>query len=63
MPPGRVLNLKTAHSQVIGAALMKQTVCDLNLTRYTNAIFHATGLRLRDLPIMPNKMIAHPPRC
>jgi xanthine dehydrogenase YagR molybdenum-binding subunit len=113
---GRILNPKTARSQVIGgatmgigAALMEQTVRDPNLARYTNAnladyhvpvnadipdltvefidehdpyvnalgvkgigeiaivgtaaavgnaIFHATGRRLRDLPMTPNKVLA-----
>jgi xanthine dehydrogenase YagR molybdenum-binding subunit len=112
---GRVLNPKTARSQIIGggimgigAALMEQTVRDPNLARYTNAsladyhvpvnadipemhiefidehdpyinamgvkgigeisivgvaaavsnaIFHATGRRLRDLPMTPNKVL------
>jgi xanthine dehydrogenase YagR molybdenum-binding subunit len=113
---GRILNPKTARSQVIGgatmgigAALMEQTVRDPNFARYTNAsladyhvpvnadipdltvefidehdpyvnamgvkgigeiaivgtaaavgnaIFHATGHRLRDLPMTPNKVLA-----
>jgi xanthine dehydrogenase YagR molybdenum-binding subunit len=113
---GRILNPKTARSQLIGggimgigAALMEQTVRDPNLARYTNAsladyhvpvnadipdmhiefidehdpyinamgvkgigeisivgvaaavsnaIFHATGRRLRDLPMTPNKVLA-----
>ena len=113
---GRVLNPKTARSQIIGggimgigAALMEQTVRDPNLARYTNAsladyhvpvnadipdmtvefidehdpyinamgvkgigeiaivgvaaavsnaIFHATGRRLRDLPMTPGKVLA-----
>jgi xanthine dehydrogenase YagR molybdenum-binding subunit len=113
---GRILNPKTARSQImggaimgIGAALMEQTVRDPNLARYTNAsladyhvpvnadipdmtvefidehdpyinamgvkgigevsivgtmaavgnaIFHATGRRLRDLPMTPNKVLA-----
>jgi xanthine dehydrogenase YagR molybdenum-binding subunit len=113
---GRVLNPKTARSQIIGggimgigAALMEQTVRDPNLARYTNAsladyhvpvnadipemhiefidehdpyinamgvkgigeiaivgvaaavsnaIFHATGRRLRDLPMTPSKVLA-----
>ena len=112
---GRILNPKTARSQVIGgatmgigAALMEQTVRDPNLARYTNAsladyhvpvnadipdmtvefidehdpyinalgvkgigeiaivgtaaavgnaIFHATGRRLRDLPMTPSKVL------
>lgn len=112
---GRILNPKTARSQImggaimgIGAALMEQTVRDPNLARYTNAsladyhipvnadipdmtvefidehdpyinamgvkgigevaivgtsaavgnaIFHATGRRLRSLPITPNKVL------
>ncbi|WP_375379545.1 xanthine dehydrogenase family protein molybdopterin-binding subunit [Hymenobacter volaticus] len=113
---GRILNPKTARSQIIGggimgigAALMEQTVRDPHLARYTNAsladyhvpvnadipdmtvefidehdpyinamgvkgigeiaivgvaaavsnaIFHATGRRLRDLPMSPNKVLA-----
>jgi xanthine dehydrogenase YagR molybdenum-binding subunit len=113
---GRILNPKTARSQVlggsvfgIGAALMEQTVRDPNLARYTNAdlasyhvpvnadipnmtvefidehdpyinamgakgigevsvvgvtaavsnaILHATGRRLRSLPITPDKVLA-----
>jgi xanthine dehydrogenase YagR molybdenum-binding subunit len=113
---GRILNPKTARSQVIGgatmgigAALMEQSVRDPNLARYTNAnladyhvpvnadipdmtvefidehdpyvnalgvkgigeiaivgtaaavgnaIFHATGHRLRDLPMTPGKVLA-----
>jgi xanthine dehydrogenase YagR molybdenum-binding subunit len=113
---GRILNSKTARSQImgggimgIGAALMEQAVRDPNLARYTNAnladyhvpvnadipdmtvefidekdsyvnamgvkgigeisivgtaaavgnaIFHATGRRLRDLPMTPNKVLA-----
>jgi len=113
---GRILNPKTARSQImggaimgIGAALMEQTVRDPNLARYTNAsladyhvpvnadipdmrvefidehdpyinamgvkgigevsivgtmaavgnaVFHATGRRLRDLPMTPNKVLA-----
>ncbi|MCB2411082.1 xanthine dehydrogenase family protein molybdopterin-binding subunit [Hymenobacter lucidus] len=113
---GRILNPKTARSQVIGgatmgigAALMEQAVRDPHLARYTNpnladyhvpvnadipdmtvefidehdpyinalgvkgigeiaivgtaaavgnAIFHATGRRLRDLPITPDKVLA-----
>jgi len=113
---GRILNPKTARSQImggaimgIGAALMEQTVRDPNLARYTNAsladyhvpvnadipdmrvefidehdpyinamgvkgigevpivgtmaavgnaIFHATGKRLRDLPMTPDKVLA-----
>jgi xanthine dehydrogenase YagR molybdenum-binding subunit len=113
---GRILNPKTARSQVIGgatmgigAALMEQSVRDPNLARYTNAnladyhvpvnadipdltvefidehdpyinamgvkgigeiaivgtaaavgnaIFHATGKRLRDLPMTPSKVLA-----
>jgi xanthine dehydrogenase YagR molybdenum-binding subunit len=113
---GRILNPKTARSQIIGggimgigAALMEQTVRDPNLARYTNAdlanyhvpvnadipdmtvefidekdpyvnamgvkgigeisivgtaaavgnaIFHATGRRLRDLPMTPDKVLA-----
>ena len=113
---GRILNPKTARSQImggaimgIGAALMEQTVRDPHLARYTNAsladyhvpvnadipdmrvefidehdpyinamgvkgigevaivgsmaavgnaIFHATGRRLRDLPMTPNKVLA-----
>jgi len=116
MAGGRILNPKTARSQIIGggimgigAALMEQTVRDPNLARYTNAsladyhvpvnadipdmhiefidehdpyvnamgvkgigeiaivgvaaavsnaIFHATGRRLRDLPMTPNKVLA-----
>ncbi|RZL16253.1 MAG: xanthine dehydrogenase family protein molybdopterin-binding subunit, partial [Hymenobacter sp.] len=116
MAGGRILNPKTARSQVIGgatmgigAALMEQSVRDPNLARYTNAnladyhvpvnadipdmtvefidehdpyinalgvkgigeiaivgtaaavgnaIFHATGHRLRDLPMTPNKVLA-----
>ncbi|GAB3835400.1 xanthine dehydrogenase family protein molybdopterin-binding subunit [Hymenobacter jeollabukensis] len=112
---GRILNPKTARSQImggaimgIGAALMEQTVRDQNLARYTNAsladyhipvnadvpdmtvefidehdpyinamgvkgigevsivgtaaavgnaIFHATGRRLRSLPITPDKVL------
>ncbi|WBO86868.1 xanthine dehydrogenase family protein molybdopterin-binding subunit [Hymenobacter yonginensis] len=112
---GRILNPKTARSQVlggatmgIGAALMEQTVRDPNLARYTNAtladyhvpvnadipdmtvefidehdpyinamgvkgigeiaivgtaaavgnaIFHATGRRLRSLPMTPDKVL------
>jgi xanthine dehydrogenase YagR molybdenum-binding subunit len=112
---GRILNPKTARSQImggaimgIGAALMEQTVRDPHLARYTNAsladyhvpvnadipdltvefidekdpyvnamgvkgigeisivgtaaavgnaIFHATGRRLRDLPMTPNKVL------
>jgi xanthine dehydrogenase YagR molybdenum-binding subunit len=112
---GRILNPKTARSQVIGgatmgigAALMEQAVRDPHLARYTNpnladyhvpvhadipdmtvefidehdpyinalgvkgigeiaivgtaaavgnAIFHATGRRLRDLPMTPNKVL------
>jgi xanthine dehydrogenase YagR molybdenum-binding subunit len=113
---GRILNPKTARSQMIGggimgigAALMEQTVRDPNLARYTNAsladyhvpvnadipemhiefidehdpyinamgakglgeisivgvaaavanaVFHATGRRLRDLPMTPDKVLA-----
>jgi xanthine dehydrogenase YagR molybdenum-binding subunit len=113
---GRILNPKTARSQImggaimgIGAALMEQTVRDPHLARYTNAsladyhvpvnadipdmrvefidehdpyinamgvkgigevsivgtmaavgnaVFHATGRRLRDLPMTPNKVLA-----
>jgi xanthine dehydrogenase YagR molybdenum-binding subunit len=113
---GRILNPKTARSQVmggsifgIGAALMEQTVRDPNLARYTNAdlasyhvpvnadipamtvefidehdpyinamgakgigeisvvgvtaavsnaILHATGKRLRSLPMTPDKVLA-----
>ncbi|GAB2870985.1 xanthine dehydrogenase family protein molybdopterin-binding subunit [Hymenobacter ruber] len=113
---GRILNPKTARSQImggaimgIGAALMEGTVRDQNLARYTNAsladyhvcvnadipemtvefidekdpyinamgvkgigeisivgtsaavanaIYHATGRRLRSLPITPDKMLA-----
>ena len=116
MAGGRILNPKTARSQImggsimgIGAALMEQTVRDPNLARYTNAsladyhvpvnadipdmhiefidehdpyvnamgvkgigeisivgvtaavsnaIFHATGRRLRDLPMTPSKVLA-----
>ncbi|WBA44075.1 xanthine dehydrogenase family protein molybdopterin-binding subunit [Hymenobacter canadensis] len=112
---GRILNPKTARSQVlggatmgIGAALMEKTVRDPNLARYTNAtladyhvpvnadipdmtvefidekdpyinamgvkgigeiaivgtaaavgnaIFHATGRRLRSLPMTPDKVL------
>jgi xanthine dehydrogenase YagR molybdenum-binding subunit len=112
---GRILNPKTARSQImggaimgIGAALMEQTVRDPNLARYTNAsladyhvcvnadipdmtvefidekdpyinamgvkgigeisivgtaaavgnaIYHATGRRLRSLPITPGKVL------
>ncbi|WP_139926321.1 xanthine dehydrogenase family protein molybdopterin-binding subunit [Hymenobacter sp. DG01] len=112
---GRILNPKTARSQVIGgsimgigAALMEQTVHDPHLARYTNAdlagyhvpvnadipemqvefidehdpyvnpmgvkgigeisivgvtaavanaVFHATGRRLRSLPMTPNKVL------
>ncbi|MGI4740911.1 MAG: xanthine dehydrogenase family protein molybdopterin-binding subunit [Janthinobacterium lividum] len=112
---GRILNPKTARSQImggsifgIGAALMEGTVRDPNLARYTNAnladyhvpvnldipdmtvefidehdpyinamgvkgigeisivgtsaavgnaIFHATGRRLRSLPITPSKVL------
>jgi xanthine dehydrogenase YagR molybdenum-binding subunit len=115
MSAGRILNPKTARSQVIGgsifgigAALMEQTVRDPNLARYTNAdlagyhvpvnadipnmtvefvdehdpyvnamgvkgigeisivgvtaavanaFFHATGKRLRSLPMTPNKVL------
>ncbi|MBC6989951.1 xanthine dehydrogenase family protein molybdopterin-binding subunit [Hymenobacter sp. BT491] len=113
---GRILNPKTARSQImggaimgIGAALMEQTVRDPHLARYTNAsladyhvpvnadipdmtvefidekdpyvnamgvkgigeiaivgvaaavsnaIFHATGRRLRDLPMTPDRVLA-----
>jgi xanthine dehydrogenase YagR molybdenum-binding subunit len=113
---GRILNPKTARSQIIGgatmgigAALMEQSVRDPHLARYTNpnladyhvctnadipamtvefidekdpfinamgvkgigeismvgtsaavgnAIFHATGKRLRDLPMTPSKVLA-----
>ncbi|MCI1189142.1 xanthine dehydrogenase family protein molybdopterin-binding subunit [Hymenobacter sp. DH14] len=116
MAAGRILNPKTARSQVIGgsifgigAALMEQTVRDPHLARYTNAsladyhvpvnadipamtvefidehdpyvnamgvkgigeisivgvtaavanaVFHATGRRLRSLPITPAKVLA-----
>ena len=115
MSAGRILNPKTARSQVmggsifgIGAALMEQTVRDPHLARYTNAdlagyhvpvnadipamtiefvdehdpyvnamgvkgvgeisivgvtaavanaVFHATGKRLRSLPMTPNKVL------
>ena len=115
MAAGRILNAKTARSQIvggsimgIGAALMEGTMRDPNLARYTNAnladyhvpvnadipqmtiefvdehdayinamgvkgvgeigmvgvsaavgnaIFHATGRRLRSLPITPNKVL------
>jgi xanthine dehydrogenase YagR molybdenum-binding subunit len=115
MSAGRILNPKTARSQVIGgsifgigAALMEQTVRDPNLARYTNAdlagyhipvnadipdmrvefvdehdpyvnamgvkgigeisivgvtaavanaVFHATGRRLRSLPMTPDKVL------
>ncbi|UYZ64652.1 xanthine dehydrogenase family protein molybdopterin-binding subunit [Hymenobacter weizhouensis] len=115
MAAGRILNPKTARSQVIGgsifgigAALMEQTVRDPHLARYTNAnladyhipvnadipdmtvefidehdphvnamgvkgigeisivgvtaavanaFFHATGRRLRDLPMTPDKVL------
>ncbi|MBO2012006.1 xanthine dehydrogenase family protein molybdopterin-binding subunit [Hymenobacter negativus] len=112
---GRILNAKTARSQIIGgsifgigAALMEATARDPNYARYTNAdladyhipvnadipdmtvefidehdpyinamgvkgigeismvgvsaavanaVFHATGKRVRDLPITPNKIL------
>jgi xanthine dehydrogenase YagR molybdenum-binding subunit len=112
---GRVLNPKTAHSQLIGGitfgigmALMEHTVTDLRTGRYVNAdiaeyhipvhadvppievlfvdeqdpnvdpigakgigeigmtgvaasianaVFHATGVRMRDLPITPDKLL------
>ena len=112
---GRILNAKTARSQIIGgsvfgigAALMEGTVRDQNLARYTNAsladyhipvnadipdmtvefieehdpyinamgvkgigeismvgvsaavanaVFHATGKRVRELPITPDKIL------
>ncbi|MBO3272377.1 xanthine dehydrogenase family protein molybdopterin-binding subunit [Hymenobacter defluvii] len=115
MAAGRILNPKTARSQVIGgsifgigAALMEQTVRDPHLARYTNAdlanyhipvnadipemtvefvdehdpyvnamgvkgigeisivgvtaavanaVFHATGRRLRSLPMTPDKVL------
>ena len=115
MSAGRILNPKTARSQVmggsifgIGAALMEETVRDPNLARYTNAdlagyhvpvnadipamrvefidehvphvnamgvkgigeisivgvtaavanaVFHATGRRLRSLPMTPGKVL------
>jgi len=115
MSAGRILNPKTARSQVmggsifgIGAALMEQTVRDPHLARYTNAdlagyhvpvnadipamtiefvdehdpyvnamgvkgvgeisivgvtaavanaVFHATGKRIRSLPMTPNKVL------
>jgi xanthine dehydrogenase YagR molybdenum-binding subunit len=115
MSAGRILNPKTARSQVIGgaifgigSALMEQTVRDPNLARYTNAdlasyhvpvnadipnmtvdfidehdphvnamgvkgigeisivgvtaavanaVFHATGRRLRSLPMTPDKVL------
>ncbi|RAK68091.1 xanthine dehydrogenase family protein molybdopterin-binding subunit [Hymenobacter edaphi] len=115
MSAGRILNPKTARSQVIGgsifgigAALMEQTVRDPHLARYTNAdlagyhvpvnadipdmtvdfidehdpyvnamgvkgigeisivgvtaavanaVFHATGRRLRSLPMTPDKVL------
>ncbi|WP_315984791.1 xanthine dehydrogenase family protein molybdopterin-binding subunit [Hymenobacter puniceus] len=115
MAAGRILNPKTASSQVIGgsifgigAALMEQTVRDPHLARYTNAsladyhipvngdipdmrvefidehdpyvnamgvkgigeisivgvtaavantVFHATGRRLRSLPMAPDKVL------
>jgi xanthine dehydrogenase YagR molybdenum-binding subunit len=115
MSAGRILNPKTARSQVmggsifgIGAALMEQTVRDPHLARYTNAsladyhvpvnadipamtvefidehdpyvnamgvkgvgeisivgvtaavanaVFHATGKRLRSLPMTPSKVL------
>ncbi|WP_262922882.1 molybdopterin cofactor-binding domain-containing protein [Hymenobacter cellulosilyticus] len=112
---GRILNAKTARSQIIGgsifgigAALMEETFRDPNLARYTNAslgeyhipvnadipnmtvefieehdpyinamgvkgigeismvgvaaavanaVFHATGKRIRSLPITPDKVM------
>jgi xanthine dehydrogenase YagR molybdenum-binding subunit len=115
MSAGRILNPKTARSQVIGgsifgigAALMEQTVRDPHLARYTNAsladyhvpvnadipamtvdfidehdpyvnamgvkgigeisivgvtaavanaVFHATGKRVRSLPMTPSKVL------
>jgi xanthine dehydrogenase YagR molybdenum-binding subunit len=112
---GRILNAKTARSQIIGgsifgigAALMEATARDPNYARYTNAdladyhipvnadipamtvefvdehdpyinamgvkgigeismvgvsaavanaVFHATGKRVRDLPITPDKIL------
>lgn len=64
---GRILNPKTARSQTMGSvvwgismALHEETFTDRDCRHrrpVANAIFHATGKRVRDLPITLDKVI------
>ena len=60
---GRIPNPETARSQVIGA--MTMGVGELGLcgvgAAVANAIYNATGARVRDYPITLDKLLPHLP--
>ena len=61
---GRILNEKLARSQIIGGAVMgigmtmlEETVFDPETGRIANAVYHATGRRVRSLPITVEQLL------
>jgi CO/xanthine dehydrogenase Mo-binding subunit len=61
---GRILNEKLARSQIIGAVVMgigmtlvEETIFDSATGRIANAVYHATGRRIRSLPITIEQLL------
>jgi CO/xanthine dehydrogenase Mo-binding subunit len=57
---GRIVNSRLAHSQCIGGigmALLEEAEWDAGLGRVANAVWHATGQRMRELPITPDRLL------
>jgi xanthine dehydrogenase YagR molybdenum-binding subunit len=55
---GRVLNLKTCRSQVLDCRGIGEIGITGVAAAVANAVFHATGQRVRDLPITPDKLLS-----
>jgi CO/xanthine dehydrogenase Mo-binding subunit len=55
---GRILNPKTARSQIIGGIAGGIGMAGM-AAAVANAVHHATGVRVRSLPISIEKMLGH----